>query len=152
MPRVDLAFPHHLTVFPPQIRPRFTVFATDPTNPVTELPDDRRLPDVRDPSRHRTSAKHRTTGTPTTERFYRISGLHRTSDPSRPTGRPVTSGRPTFPDTAELVQFPPFRYNPPSATTTYIPQPPSFSSSEFEKCVSLCIGYLSCGFTVSLDV
>ena len=163
MPRVDLAFPHHLTifppqirplltVFPPQIRPRFTIFATDPTNPVLNLPDDRRLPDVRNLSRHRTSAKHRTTGTPTTERFYRISGLHRTSDPSRPTGRPVTSGRPTFPDTAELVQLPPFRYHPPSPTTTYLPQPPSFSRSEFGKCVYLCIGYLSCGFTVSLDV
>ena len=150
MPRVDLAFPHNLTIFPPQIRPRFTVFATDPTNPVLNLPDDRRLPDVRDPSRHRTSAKHRTTGTPTTERFYRISGLHRTSDPPRPTGRPVTSGRPTNPDEPDL-----FSVVPPSATTylsSHLPQPPSLTHSEFGKCVSLCLGYMSCGFTVSLDV
>ena len=123
VPRVDLAFPHHLTVFPPQIRPRFTVFATDPTNQVLNLPDDRRLPDVRNLSRHRTSAKHRTTGTPTTERFYRISGLHRTSDPSRQTGRPVTAGRPTKPETVDSVQShlplqPTFRnYHLPSATT-----------------------------------
>ena len=151
MPRVDLAFPHLFTVFPPQIRPRFTVFATDPTNPVQNLPDDRRLPDVRHLSRHRTSAKHRTTGTPTTESF---------------TGFPVSTGRPTQPERPDDRYLPDVRqtlkllilfsstcrYHPPSANTIHISQPPSISRSEFEKSFSLCLGYLSCGFTISLDV
>ena len=115
VPRVDLAFPHLFTDFPPRIRASLTNLSTDPTTLASDLPDDRRLPDVRHLTRHRTSAKHRTTGTPTTERFYRISGLHRTSDPSRPTGRPVTSDVRHF-----LTQLILFSYVPPSATT-YLP-------------------------------
>ena len=151
MPRVDLAFPHLFTNFPPRIRASLTNLSADPPTPPAQT--------------HRTTDAYRTSGTsrdtgrplntgrpaPRYRSFYRISGLHRTSDPARTTGRPVPAGRPTNPETADFVQSR-FRYHPPSATTTHLPQPPSFSRSEFEKCVSLCLGYLSCGFTVSLDV